>query len=112
MDTQLKLLGREPPTELPPIKHLKPSVDPSTLFYRQLLDGAFWQRIPAYRLVDEATFLDHTWQARHTITSPQKLLQAVPEPGAPAVFQRRTQGLPPAAELVPVLAEPPSPVDL
>ena len=41
MDTQLKLLGRDhPPTEQPPIKHLKPSIDPSTLFYRQLLDGA------------------------------------------------------------------------
>jgi KamA family protein len=78
MDTQLKLLGRDHPlTEQPPIKHLKPSIDPATLFYRQLLDGAFWQRIPAYRLVDEATFLDHTWQARHTITNPQKLLQAV-----------------------------------
>ena len=77
MDTQLKLLGRDHPTELPPIKHLKPSIDPSTLFYRQLLDGAFWQRIPAYRKVDEATFLDHTWQAKNTITNPQRLLQAV-----------------------------------
>src|ERR1043166_9321548 len=76
MDTQLKLLGNQPP-ELAPIKHIKPSVDPSTLFHRQLLDGAFWQRIPAYRRVDEPTFLDHTWQAKHTITSPQKLLQAV-----------------------------------
>src|SRR3954468_21916208 len=76
MDTQLKLLG-ETPAAVEPIKHLKPSIDPSTLFHRQLLDGAFWQRIPAYRLIDEATFLDHTWQARHTITNPQKLLQAV-----------------------------------
>src|SRR5215468_3528260 len=77
MDTQLKLLGRDTPTELPPIKHLKPSIDPSTLFYRQLLDGAFWQKIPAYRLIDEATFLDHTWQARNSITNPQRLLQTV-----------------------------------
>jgi lysine 2,3-aminomutase len=77
MDTQLKLLGRDHPTELSPIKHLKPSVDPSTLFHRQLLDGAFWQKIPAYRLIDEATFLDHSWQAKNSITSPQKLLQAV-----------------------------------
>ena len=28
MDTQLKLLGRDQPTEIPPIKHLKPSIDP------------------------------------------------------------------------------------
>src|SRR5215510_3597187 len=77
MDTQLKLLGRDAPAALEPIKHIKASVDPSTLHHRQLLDGAFWQRIPAYRLVDEATFLDHTWQAKNTITNPQKLLQAV-----------------------------------
>jgi lysine 2,3-aminomutase len=76
MDTQLKLLGNAPP-ELQPIKHIKPTVDPSTLHHRQLLDGTFWQRIPAYRLIDEATFLDHTWQAKNTITNPQKLLQAV-----------------------------------
>src|SRR5439155_26884387 len=77
MDTQLKLFGRDPPTELAPIKHLKPSIDPATLFYRQLLDGAFWQKIPAYRRIDEATFLDHGWQAKNSITNPQKLLQAV-----------------------------------
>jgi lysine 2,3-aminomutase len=76
MDTQLKLL-RETPAATEPIKHLKPSVDPSTLHHRQLLDGTFWQRIPAYRHVDEATFLDHSWQAKNSITNPQKLLQAV-----------------------------------
>ena len=38
------------------------------LHHRQLLDGTFWQRIPAYRLIDEATFLDHNWQAKNTIT--------------------------------------------
>ncbi len=76
MNTQLKLLGRDAP-EPQPIKHIKPYVDPSTLHHRQLLDGAFWQRIPAYRLVDEATFLDHTWQAKNSITNPAKLLQAV-----------------------------------
>ncbi|HWO27047.1 MAG TPA: KamA family radical SAM protein [Kofleriaceae bacterium] len=78
MDTQLKLLGRtDSPSAAEPIKHLKPSIDPSTLHHRQLLDGAFWQRIPAYRLIDEVTFLDHSWQAKNTITNPQKLLSAV-----------------------------------
>jgi lysine 2,3-aminomutase len=78
MDTQLKLLGRsEAPAVIEPIKHLKPSIDPSTLHHRQLLDGAFWQKIPAYRLIDEVTFLDHSWQAKNTITNPQKLLSAV-----------------------------------
>jgi lysine 2,3-aminomutase len=72
---QLKTIGR--PSADEPIQHLKPQVDPSTLLHRQLLDGPFWQRIPAYRSVDEATFLDHSWQAKNTITNPAKLLAAV-----------------------------------
>ena len=38
------------------------------LEHRNLLDGAFWQAIPGYRGVSEAEFLDHLWQARHSIT--------------------------------------------
>lgn len=77
MDTQLKTLGRDGAPDQQAIKHLKPHVDPSTLQHRQLLDGPFWQRIPAYREIEEAQFLDHSWQAKNTITNPQKLLQAV-----------------------------------
>ncbi len=76
MDSQLKMFGRTPGAD-DSIKHLKPTVDPGTLFHRQLLDGTFWQKIPAYREISEATFLDHTWQAKNTITSPAKLLAAV-----------------------------------
>jgi len=76
MDSQLKMFGRTPSGD-DPIKHIKPGVDPSTLFHRQLLDGAFWQKIPAYREISEETFLDHTWQAKNTITNPAKLLAAV-----------------------------------
>lgn len=56
---------------------LKPAVDPSTLNHRDLLDGDFWKKIPAYRDVDQATFLDHKWQAKNTITRPDKLLKAL-----------------------------------
>jgi lysine 2,3-aminomutase len=56
---------------------MKPPVDPSTLAYKDLRRGAFWQHIPAYAEVTEAEFLDHTWQAKHSITSPAKLLAAV-----------------------------------
>jgi lysine 2,3-aminomutase len=70
-----KIVGK--PFSDEPIMHLKPPVDPATLTHKQLLDGPFWQRIPAYREVDEATFLDHSWQARNSITTPQKLLAAV-----------------------------------
>ena len=60
-----------------PVRHLKPPVDPSSLEHRQLLDGPFWQKIPAYRAVDEKTFLDWSWQARSSITNPAKLLAAI-----------------------------------
>ncbi len=77
METLLKVIGRDVAAVPEAIKHIKATVDPSTLHHRQLLDGTFWQKIPAYRTVDEATFLDHTWQAKNTITSPAKLLSTV-----------------------------------
>ncbi|MEO8550555.1 MAG: KamA family radical SAM protein [Kofleriaceae bacterium] len=75
--TELKVLVDKTLGETEAVKHLKTRVDPSTLHHRQLLDGPFWQRIPAYRNVDEATFLDHQWQAKNSITNPAKLLAAV-----------------------------------
>jgi lysine 2,3-aminomutase len=60
-----------------PPKALKPPVDPASLNHKDLLGGDFWRRIPAYADVDEATFLDHHWQAKHTITRVDKLLQAI-----------------------------------
>lgn len=92
MDTQLKLLGRSAPPIDEPIKHLKPVVDPSSLHHRHLLDGTFWQRIPAYRLIDEATFLDHSWQAKNTITNPHKLLQAVQHLVPQTFYEDVTEG--------------------
>jgi lysine 2,3-aminomutase len=51
----------------------------SALTHRQLLRGPFWRKIPAYREVDEATFLDHAWQARNSITKVAKLVEAIQE---------------------------------
>src|SRR5689334_11857792 len=88
---QLKTIGRTSP-EAEPIQHLKPQVDPSNLQHRNLLDGPFWQRIPAYREVDEATFLDHAWQAKHSITNPQKLLAAVQDLVPASFIEDVTEG--------------------
>lgn len=55
----------------------KPPVDEATLQHRELLEGPFWQRIPAYKNVTEAEFLDHNWQAKNSITKVEKLLAAV-----------------------------------
>jgi lysine 2,3-aminomutase len=62
------------PEEAPPAPALKPPVDPATLTHRDLLGGAFWQRVPAYAAVSEAEFLDHRWQAKNSITNIPKLL--------------------------------------
>ena len=52
----IKTIGRAPGPD-DPIQHLKPAIDPAGLVHTELLDGPFWQRIPAYHEVDEATFL-------------------------------------------------------
>ena len=59
------------------IQHLKPPVDPASISWRQLRGDAFWQQIPAWKDVDEATFLDHRWQEKNAISRPRKLLQAI-----------------------------------
>lgn len=74
MEAPLVTLGK---TQAEAITHIKPAVDPATLVHKQLLDGPFWQAIPAYASVDEATFLDHNWQAKNTIINPAKLLATV-----------------------------------
>ena len=71
MSTALHVLNADP------IVHKKPAVDPSTLAYRDLLTGPFWQKIPSYREIGEKEFLDHNWQAKHSITNIAKLLKAI-----------------------------------
>ena len=56
---------------------LKPPVAEATLAHRNLRDGEFWRTIPAYREIDEATFLDHIWQGKHSVKTPEELLAAI-----------------------------------
>ncbi len=56
---------------------LRPAVDENTLLHKQMLSGAFWQRIPTYANVSETEFLDHKWQAKGSITNVAKLLSAI-----------------------------------
>jgi len=67
-DAKLATLPVAPPPAL------KPAVEPSALAHRELLGGEFWRRIPAYANVGTDEFLDHKWQAKHSITNIQKLL--------------------------------------
>ncbi len=51
--------------------------------YRELRSGEFWRRIPAYADVDEPTFLDHLWQQRHSVKTPEELLETVRDLASP-----------------------------
>lgn len=65
-------------------KALKPPAGPDALAHRDLKDGEWWRSIPAWADVDEATFLDHLWQAKNSVTRVDKLLKVVEgvvEPG-------------------------------
>jgi lysine 2,3-aminomutase len=75
-----------------PIVPKKPPVDPASLVHRDLLSGPFWQRIPAYASVDEATFLDHNWQAKNTITKASKLLDALQGLVSPEFYRDVEEG--------------------
>ena len=56
---------------------LKPGVDPATLTHKTMPEYPDWRRIPSYADVSEAQFLDHRWQAKKSITRPDKLLDAL-----------------------------------
>lgn len=49
----------------------------TSLEHRALLGGEFWRAIPAFANVSEAEFLDHNWQARHSLTKPKVLLESL-----------------------------------
>ncbi len=60
-----------------PLHSLKPPVDEASLTHRILRDGPFWQAIPKYRDIDEATFLSHIWQGQNSVKSPEELLATI-----------------------------------
>ncbi len=61
--------------------------------HRNLRDGDFWRRVPAYTHVSRAEFLDHQWQARNSITRPEKLLTVLRDLAEPAFVADLAQGL-------------------
>jgi len=61
-----------------PVAHrVKPPAAAGSRAHLDLREGAFWQAIPAYKDIDQATFLDYKWQGKHSITRIDKLLQAL-----------------------------------
>ncbi len=86
---QLKVIEGE---EEKPAPRARPPVDPETLEHRNLLEGDFWRRIPAYRGIDEATFLDHRWQMKASITKVPKLLEALEGLVSPSFIEDAAEG--------------------
>lgn len=56
---------------------LRPPAPPERLAHRDLLEGEWWRHVPAYAEVDEATFLDHKWQARNSVINAKVLLRTI-----------------------------------
>lgn len=67
-----------PPTS-DPIVALKPPAGPDAFEHKNLPQGEFWRHIPAYKDVDEKTFLDHIWQGRHSVKTPEELIGTIQE---------------------------------
>ncbi|HEY4222895.1 MAG TPA: KamA family radical SAM protein, partial [Myxococcota bacterium] len=76
----------------PSIQHKKAPVDERSLSHRNLRSDEFWRRIPAWKDVDEPTFLNHLWQEKNAIISPEKLVAAVQELASPAFIDDVTAG--------------------
>src|SRR6185436_6588832 len=55
--------------------------------HRDLAVGEFWRRVPAYSEVDEATFLDHRFQAKHSVTRAEQLYAVLRECVSDAFYQ-------------------------
>jgi lysine 2,3-aminomutase len=68
------------------IKHLKPPAPASAFEYKNLKQGEFWHHVPAYSEIDEATFLDHLWQQKNAVKTPQELLDTIEGLCSPAFF--------------------------
>jgi lysine 2,3-aminomutase len=59
------------------IQPLKPPDDPAELTHKTMPEMPDFRRIPAYADVSDEQFLDHRWQAKKSITRPDKLLDAL-----------------------------------
>lgn len=71
----------------------KPPVDPSSLRHRELTEGNYWGHLPGFADVDEATFLDHRWQAKNSVINLKRLQQIVGNLVPDAFYEDVAEGL-------------------
>jgi lysine 2,3-aminomutase len=70
-----------------------PYSEPSGPDHRSLEGGDFWRRVPAYAHVSRAEFLDHQFQARNSLTRPEKLLHVLRDLAEPMFVDDVAQAL-------------------
>lgn len=69
------------------ITHKKPAVEDAYFAYKNVKGGEFWRDIPAYKDVDEATFLDHLWQQKHSVKTAEELLNTIKDAASPEFIE-------------------------
>jgi len=75
-----------------PVHALKPPAGPEAFEHMQFVAGEFWRSIPAYRDVDTPTFLDHLWQYKHSVKTPDELMATIQGLVDPAFFEDVRRG--------------------
>lgn len=70
-----------------PARHVKPVAGPEMLEHTNWVRGEFWRAIPAYKDVDEATFLDHGWQYRNSVKTVDELANTVQDLVSPQFLE-------------------------
>jgi lysine 2,3-aminomutase len=75
-----------------PIVHKRPPAQPKELAHKHLRTGEFWRAIPAYKDVDEATFLDHLWQGKNSIVTIDRLIETIQGLASPEFIEDARQG--------------------
>jgi len=71
---------------------VKPPAPADALEHMNLLQGEFWRVIPKYRDVDEKTFLDHLWQYRNSVKTPEEIAETVQDLVSPQFLEDMRTG--------------------
>jgi lysine 2,3-aminomutase len=75
-----------------PSRRIKPPAGSEAFEHRNLRQGEFWRAIPAYAEIDEATFLDHRWQARNSVKNADELFATIQELADPSFIADAREG--------------------
>jgi len=75
-----------------PIVALKPPAGPEAFEHMQFRQGEFWRTIPAYKDIDQATFLNWIWQGQRSVKSPDELMATIQGLVKPDFFEDVREG--------------------